>query len=128
MNYCLHLTSAPYSQQSATSALLFAEKVLARGHSISRIFFSGEGVLNGNALSTPPQDESNISQAWSELAKTHQIELILCVASALKHGVINEQEAKRYQKNSHNLQHGFEISGLGQLVEACLVNDRVVTF
>ena len=128
MNYSLHLTSAPYSQQSAMTALRFAENVLARGHCISRIFFSGEGVFNGNALSTPPQDEINLPQAWSELGKKHQVELIICVASALKHGVINEQEAKRYEKQNHNLQSGFEISGLGQLVEACIVSDRVVTF
>jgi len=128
MNYCLHITSAPYSHQGPMTALQFAEQVIVRGHKITRIFFSGEGVFNGNALSTPPQDEIDISKAWSELAKANGIELILCVASALKHGVINESEAKRYQKTNNNLQSGFEISGLGQLVEACLVSDRVVTF
>lgn len=128
MNYCLHITSPPYSQQSPRTALNFAEALILRGHHISRIFFSGEGVLNGNALSTPPQDEFNIAKAWSELAHSNNIELILCVASALKHGVINEDEARRYEKSTHNLQTGFEISGLGQLVEACLISDRVVTF
>lgn len=128
MNYCLHITRPPYSQQGSMSALLFAKQVLARGHHITRIFFSGEGVLNGNSLAIPPQDEMNITQAWSELAEANQIELIVCVASALKYGVINELEAKRYQKKHHNLQAGFTISGLGQLVEACLINDRVVKF
>jgi len=110
------------------TALNFCEHLLLRGHNISRIFFSGEGVLNGNGLCVPPQDEINIPKAWSELAKAHQIELILCVASALKLGIINEGEAKRYDKAHHNLQTGFEISGLGQLVEACLTSDRVVKF
>lgn len=110
------------------TALHFAQQVIARGHHLTRVFFSGEGVLNGNALATPPQDETNIAKAWSDLAAANNIELILCVASALKHGVINETEAKRYEKMHSNLQKGFEISGLGQLVEACLTNDRVVTF
>ncbi len=128
MNYCLHVTSAPYSSQGPTSALSFAEAAIERGHTVNRVFFSGEGVLVGNTLATPAQDELCLAPAWQSFAEENQCELILCVASALKHGVINEDEAKRYEKPSSNLHRGFEISGLGQLVEAYLVADRVLRF
>jgi len=128
MNYCLHITAQPYSSQGATSALLFARELVQRGHNVSRVFFSGEGVLNGNAIACPPQDELNITQAWNDFAKDNGSELILCIASALKYGVVDEENAQRYERSQSNLQEGFILSGLGQLVEASLLNDRLVRF
>ena len=128
MNYCLHITHAPYTSQTAMTALLFAQKLLERQHTILRIFFSGDGVHNGNGLCIVPQDEMNIPLAWQKIAQEHGIELIVCVSSALKRGIINEQEAQRYEKPQHNLLSGFEISGLGQLIEASIHADRLVTF
>ncbi len=126
MNYCLHITSPPYSEQGAYTALNLAKALLKANHSISRIFFSGMGVLNANALSVAPQDELNLPKAWQTLANENSIEVIVCVASALKYGVIDESEALRYNKAHHNLCDGFILSGLGQLVEACLITDRVI--
>ena len=128
MNYCLHITSAPHIEAGANTALLFAQALLKTEHKLSRVFFSGNGVLNANALSVTPQDERNIPGAWQKLAKEHGIEMQVCISSALKHGIINESEAKRYDKPQHNLLEGFELSGLGQLVEACVLYDRVIRF
>ena len=128
MKYCLYISSPPGDSQSATTALRFAEALIKKGHTISRIFFSGAGVLNANALSVTPQDENNLPQQWSNFAKANQIEMQVCVSSALKHGVIDESEAKRYGKNNHSLLPGFQLAGLGQLVEACVLDDRVIRF
>ena len=126
MNYCLHITSAPYSEQGSLSALNLARSLINKNHRITRIFFSGNGVLNANALCVPPQDEIHLPHSWQSLGKENQIELMVCVSSALKHGIINGQEAKRYRKDHHSLLDGFELTGLGQLVDACLTNDRVI--
>lgn len=128
MNYCLHITSAPHINAGANTGLLFARALLETQHQLSRVFFSGNGVHNANALSISPQDEQNIPQVWQDLARQHGIELQVCISSAFKHGIINESEARRYDKPQYNLLEGFELSGLGQLVEACMLYDRVIRF
>jgi len=128
MKFSLLVLGNPYSQQSVNTALRFARAAIAAGHSIYRVFLYHDGVNCGNALITPPQDENNIPEQWAELAKTHDIDLVVCVASALRRGILDQTEADRYEKANHNLAEGFEISGLGQLVEATIVCDRVITF
>ncbi len=128
MIYTLHVTHAPYTSQTAMTALLFAQQLLERQHTILRIFFSGDGVYNGNSLVIAPQDEVNIPLAWQKLAQEHNIEMIICISSALKRGIIDTAEAQRYEKPQHNLLTGFEISGLGQLVEASIISERLITF
>ena len=128
MKYTLNVLSSPYSGQTADTAYRFACSAIERGHNIFRVFFFNEGVYNGNALSIAPQDEQDKVQRWSDLAKAHNIDLVICVASALKRGVLNQQEAERAEKQHFNMAEGFEISGLGQLVEACSESDRVITF
>lgn len=128
MIFSLLVLSAPYSQASSYSAFNFAKTLLAEGHKIHRIFFYGDGVHNASQLVSPPQDELNLPQAWKNLAMEENIELIVCVAAALRRGILDEQEASRYQKDSSNLLSPFEISGLGQLLEAAVVSDRLITF
>lgn len=128
MNYALHVTCAPYSKQGNLSALNFAQALIKSGHSLSRVFFSSDGVHTGSQLSVPPQDEPDISQAWSDLGKEHNIELILCISACLKRGLLDANEAERYDKNASNIRPPFTISGLGQLAEAAIINDRLVTF
>ena len=42
--------------------------------------------------------------------------------------MLDKTEAKRYEKSGANLDEGFTISGLGQLIDAGLNADRLVTF
>ena len=76
----------------------------------------------------PPQDDRNITERWSELAKQHDVELILCVAAAQRRGMLDEDEAKRASKDSSNMAPGFQISGLGQLIDAGIQADRLIVF
>lgn len=128
MIFSLSITEAPYSYQAATTAYHFAKAALGKGHSIYRVFFSNNGVHSGSALACPPQGEINISEQWLELAKEHNIDLVVCVAAALRRGILDADEAKRRGKPFGNVAQGYTISGLGQLIEAGIVSDRLITF
>ena len=128
MIFSLAIYSAPQTSQASYSAYQFALSLLAKGHKLYRIFFYQSGVYNASSLITPPQNELHIVHAWQALAQAHNIDMVVCIASALRRGVINEEEALRYNKTSSNLAQGFTISGLGQLLEAAVHSDRVVTF
>lgn len=128
MLFSLVVLSAPYSNQSSMSAFEFAKAVLEEGHKIHRIFFYSDGIQNATSLSAPPQDEINLPLEWKKLSEKENIDLVVCIAAALRRGVLNSEEAARYEKSSSNLLDKFEISGLGQLLEAAVVSDRLITF
>ncbi len=128
MKYSLNILASPYSGQSSDTAYQFAKAALARGHTIYRIFFFGEGVYNANQLTHCPQDETNKFQRWSELASEFDIDLVVCVASALKRGILDQTESTRAGLDQYNTAPPFDISGLGQLYDAIACSDRVVSF
>lgn len=126
--FALMVLGAPTSSQSPTTALAFARAAVAAGHRVLRVFFFHDGVHCGNDLAIPAAGQQSIATQWAELAQQHEIDLVICVASALKRGILNESEAKRYAKGPHNLHPQFDLSGLGQWIEACALADRVVSF
>ncbi|MEE8056368.1 MAG: sulfurtransferase complex subunit TusD [Pseudomonadales bacterium] len=128
MQFSLLILGSPYSTQSATTALRFATAAVDSGHSIFRVFFYHDAVNVGSELITPAQDEANIPQQWQQLAKAHQIDMVVCIASALKRGILDKTAAERHEKPACNLADSFDISGLGQLVDATINSDRLVTF
>ena len=128
MIFSLSIYAAPYTSQASDSAYRFALALLENGHTLHRVFFYQDGVHTASALSTPPQDEIHFTQNWQALAQQHNIDLVVCIAAALKRGLLNQQEASRYDKTTFNLAEGFEISGLGQLVDAAVMSDRLITF
>jgi tRNA 2-thiouridine synthesizing protein D len=128
MKFSLAIYAAPYSAQASDSAYRFATALLAEGHSLYRIFFYQDGVHNATELSAPPQDETNMPARWLTLAANHQIDLVVCIAAALRRGILDKTEAERYEKSAANLAKGFTIGGLGQLLDAAVVSDRLITF
>lgn len=128
MNFTLLVLGSPTSCQSGRTALRFAQAAFDSGHSIYRVFFFDDGVGVGNRLAVMPQDEPDFAGCWQQLAEDHPLDLVVCVSSALKRGVLDAGEAHRYDKAAASLSDGFEISGLGQLVDATLHSDRVITF
>jgi len=127
MKLTLLVTAAPH-QENAWHALAFCKAALARGHDVQRVFFYGDGATHGNSLLLPPQDEPDVAQGWRELNESHALELVVCVAAALKRGVMDADMARREDKALANLASGFVISGLGQLAEAMMEADRLVSF
>jgi tRNA 2-thiouridine synthesizing protein D len=122
------VNEGPYTHQASDSAYHFTAAALRAGHEIVRVFFYHDGVNNGTRLSVPPQDDRNVSERWSALADEHGVELILCVAAAQRRGLLDEDEARRAGKDSNNMAPGFQISGLGQLIDAGIQADRLVVF
>ena len=128
MKFGIVVNEGPYTHQASDSAYNFAKAVLAKGHEITRVFFYHDGVNNGTRLTVPPQDDRNIQQNWTELQKEHDLDLVVCIAAAQRRGILDENEAKRQGKDADNIAEGFRISGLGQLIEAGIKSDRLVTF
>ncbi|MDO6514364.1 sulfurtransferase complex subunit TusD [Neptuniibacter sp. 2_MG-2023] len=128
MKFSLIVHASPFSAQTSSTAYRYAKCLLEEGHQIFRIFYYGDGVLVANQQIAPPQDETNLLSSWQSLAKTHNLDLVVCIAAAVKRGVLDDNEAQRYNKENANLALGFELSGLGQLAEAIAVSDRVITF
>ena len=128
MQFSLLIEGSPTSSQSPFSAYQFATATLAQGHSIQRAFFYQDGVLIGNKLIATPQDEFDIQSAWQALGKAHDIPLVLCVASCLRRGILDDREAERFEKSGTSVAESFEIGGLGQLIDASLESERLITF
>ncbi len=128
MKFAILVNEGPYTHQASDSAYLFAKAALAKGHEIFRVFFYHDGVNNASRLTVPPQDDRHIVNRWSALAQEHGIDLVVCIAAAQRRGMLDENEMKRQGKDANNIAPGFRISGLGQLVEAGIQADRLVTF
>jgi tRNA 2-thiouridine synthesizing protein D len=117
MKFGLMVNEGPYTHQASDTAFKFATAAIEKGHQIDRVFFYHDGVNNATRLTEPPQDDRHIVNRWSKLAEQHGIDLVVCVAAALRRGIKDEVLAK-----------GFRISGLGQLVESAIQADRLVVF
>ena len=128
MKLSVLVNEGPYQHQSADTAIQFTKAALEKGHEIFRVFFYHDGVNNGTRYAVPPQDDRNITEQWTALAKEHDLDLVICIAAAQRRGILDENEAKRQGKDGHNMADGFRISGLGQLIEAGIQSERMVIF
>lgn len=128
MNFVLLVNASPHSRQASGSAQHFARAACERGHRVTQVFFYGDGVDAGNRFAAPAADELNPTQVWTELARDHGVDLVLCVAAAQRRGVLDAGEAKRLGHAADNLAEGFRLGGLGQWVEASSSADRMVSF
>ena len=128
MKYTVMINEGPYQHQSSDSALQFVRAALEKGHEIFRVFFYHDGVNNGTRLSIPPADDRLLQKEWAELGKEHDLDLVLCIAAAQRRGIMDEKEAKRQGLDANNIIDGFNISGLGQLIEGGIQSDRTIVF
>lgn len=128
MKYGLLINEGPYTHQATDTAYQFAKAAIAKGHEIFRIFFYHDGVNNATDLAVPPQDDRNITANWVKLAEENNIDMVVCIAAAQRRGLLDKNEAERQGKRADNIAPVFRISGLGQLVEAGIECDRLLTF
>ncbi|WP_455825362.1 sulfurtransferase complex subunit TusD [Pseudomonas graminis] len=127
MKFAIAVFSAAHAP-SSRRALLFTQAALAGGHEIVRLFFYQDGVYNAANNIVAPQDEQDIARQWRELVSQHQLDGVVCIAAALRRGVLNSEEATRYQRSAVNLDAPWALSGLGQLHDAAQAADRLICF
>ena len=128
MKFGILVNEGPYQHQASDTAYNFVKSALEKGHEIYRVFFYHDGVNNGTRLTSPPQDDRNVVDRWSALAKENDLDMVICVAAAQRRGIVDQGEMERNGKDANNIAEGFRISGLGQLVEAGIQSDRLVVF
>jgi len=119
---------SPAHAPSSRRALRFAEAVLASGHDIARLFFYQDGVHSASANIVAPQDELDVAAQWRAFISEHSLDAVVCIAAALRRGVLDDTEANRSPRPAVNLPAPWELSGLGQLHEAAQLADRLVCF
>ena len=127
MKFALALFAPPHAP-SSRRALRFAEAALAGGHEIVRVFFYQDSVQLASSLTVSAQDELDLPAAWRAFVQEHRLDGVVCIAAALRRGVLNGEEAQRYSRAGHNLDAPWELSGLGQLHEAAQDADRLICF
>jgi len=127
MKFAIALFSAAHAP-SSRRALLFAQAALAAGHEIVRLFFYQDGVYNAAASVVTPQDEQDLPQQWRAFVNEHQLDGVVCIAAALRRGVLNAEEAQRYQRSAASVEAPWALSGLGQLHDAIQDADRLICF
>ncbi len=128
MKFSIIILGAPYTDEAAETAFRFAQATLKKDHEIYRLFFYHDGVHNASSLMTLPQDEVQPTSRWQQLIEEHQLDAVVCIASALRRGILNKGEARRFSKPADNLLAGFKLAGLGELVDAALQSDKLITF
>ena len=117
MKFAILVLDAPISHQAAATAFAFARAVVERGHQLTQVFFYSDGAQNANRLAVPTADGDDMAGQWASLAEDHRVDLVVCAVAGRRRGL---REA--------NLAPGFRLSGLGQLMEAVALADRLVTF
>ncbi|SFB15117.1 sulfurtransferase complex subunit TusD [Azotobacter beijerinckii] len=127
MKFAIALFAPPHAP-SSRRALRFAEAVLAGGHEINRLFFYQDGVYNASSGIVAPQDETDLAAQWRAFVERHELDAVVCIAAALRRGVLDAQEAQRYGRAAVAVMPPWELSGLGQLHEAAQQADRLVCF
>jgi tRNA 2-thiouridine synthesizing protein D len=120
MKIVVLVEAAPLTSQRNSTAYRFCNACLQAGQTIEQVFFFGDGTLTANLMNHPPQDEINWTDRWAKWSSTHQIPLKCCITSAMRRGIVSENES-----NGH---HAFEITGLGQMMAAIKQAHRVIQF
>ena len=112
------VTGSPTTSQAHHSALRFVRAAMSNQRTIQQVFFYQDAVTVASQFLCVPQDETQLTDEWVNLAKTHGFELQACVAAGNRRGVINDEEAKVNNKIGASIHPDFSVLGLGQLAAA----------
>ena len=90
MKFILAVHGSPHGSESGEHAINFAQAALAQGHTVTRVFFYHDGVLQALQTQVIPQGEINLLTQWQGLAE-QGVELAVCIANAIKRGILTRQ-------------------------------------
>ena len=128
MKISVQINASPYQYQAADTAWHFIQAAITAGHEVYRVFFYHDGIYNAARDSRPPGDERDIVKRWSSLHADNNVDLVVCVSSAQRRGLLDSSVAKKVGGYENALADGFRIAGLGLLMEAIIDSDRHITF
>lgn len=128
MKYTIVIQCKPEKKSVLSAAIEFIEALYRSNHQINQVFFYGEGVYLADSNCVVAQDEVDYAQKLKALLAHHEIPNTVCIATAIKRGVLDEREQQRYEKLGRAVEAPFELGGLGQLIESCAASDRTITF
>ena len=128
MSISLLILGPPFHSEACYTAYRYAKAALETNVKVERVFFYQSAVQTASSLACTPRDEHNLYNAWQDLKKAYQLDLVVCIAAAARRGLIDASEAKRHNKSANNMSAAFELSGLGQLIEAIATSDKLITF
>ena len=126
LSYTIILTQSPALSESHLTAQRFIAELMHNGDSIDRVFFYQDAAYVGLSSQIPCQGLQASYQGWVELQQQYAIPLQICIANALRRGVVDTTEAQRYE-GIETLQEGFQLTGLGEIADACQASDRIIT-
>lgn len=126
--FTLVITGAPYASQAPQTALHFARAVIAAGHTIAQVFLYGDGVHLASSMACPPSDEADWPSQWRQFLTEHGIPATCCVASALRRGMLDKTEARRYERDAVNVTAPYQIAGLGEWLDASRNSSKTIYF
>lgn len=115
ISYALAIYAHP-DDPAASLAHHCTAQLLNAGHHIQRLFFYRDGVFN-----TVNTVASDLPAQWQALIDEHRLDAVVCVTAAAHRGIGDGPDQVPPLA-------GFDISGLGQLVEAASHCDRFLTF
>ena len=128
MKISIQINASPFQHQAADTAWHFIQAAIASGNEVYRVFFYHDGIFNACRDSRPPGDERDIVKRWATLQVEKDVDLVVCVSSAQRRGLLEKMVAKKVGGYGNALSDGFRIAGLGLLMEAVIESDRHITF
>lgn len=126
LNYTIILTQSPALSESHTTAQRLVAELIINGDKIDRVFFYQDAAYIGLKSQIPGQGLHASFEGWLNLQQQQDFPLQICIANALRRGVIDNTEANRYEA-LETLHSGFQLCGLGEIAEACQSSDRIIT-
>ena len=126
LNYTFILTQSPSQSESHSTAQRLISELIENGDTIDRVFFYQDAAFIGLKSQIPGQGLEATYQGWLDLQNKQQFPLQICIANALRRGIVDKAESERYQ--GLETMHGrFQLSGLGEIADACRSSDRIIT-
>lgn len=147
----LLITTEP-SHPLAPLALRYAQAFLKQDSLESdqlRLFFYADAAHTANGLRWQSADQLDITKQWQQLAKQYQLELPVCVSTALARGVADSDNSRRHNLSSmltipqsevgdtetalpllspSNIASGFNLVGLSELATRMKEAQRIIQF
>ncbi len=126
LSYTIILTQSPALSESHQTAQKLVSELIHYGNKIDRVFFYQDAAYVGLKSQIPGQGLQASYQGWIDIKQQQDFPLQICIANALRRGIVDTTEASRY-KELETLQNGFQLSGLGEIADACRSSDRIIT-